>query len=96
MTKEQDFLLENIENIGILIPPASHSINLTLFPEGNLVLPNGTTTQDTILIKRADKDVHNGFEKQPRGILVSVENETFWEDCLDCFSSIPVSNLGLE
>jgi len=79
-----------------LTPPADHSIQLQFLPGGTVILPNGTESKDKLLLKRADRDPAAGFEKQPRGILLSVENTTFWQECLECFSSIPVSNLGLE
>ena len=61
-----------------------------------MLLPNGTIHRDKLLLERALKDPEGGFKTYSRGFLVSVDDASLWYNCLECFSSIPATNEGLE
>ena len=43
---------------------------------------------ETIAFKSEVNELYNIFKK-PRGIMAKVENSTFWNECSDCFASVP-------
>ena len=54
------------------------------------MLSDGSTYEKLHLIKGPTEE----FEKAPRGIMVMVENQKFWEFADKCFVSIPAGVLG--
>ena len=67
-----------------------------MMPDQTLILPNGTIHKDSLVLERAFKDKSKGFFYQPRGFLVSVENETLWEDCAECFTCVPMAYRNIQ
>ena len=57
--------------------------------ETKIILEN-----ETVAIKsEINEDI--GIFKLPRGLMVRVDNITFWEKCLQCLESIPSATFGI-
>ena len=63
----------------------------SILPEKKILLSNGTELNEPLcLLSGIDESLDEEDRyKLTRGIMLQVENETYWKDCLECFSSYP-------
>ena len=64
-----------------------------LTPDGAALLANGREIREPLYIRQGLRP-READEKTPRGLLLRVHDVSFWDECQNCFVSIPARDLA--